>query len=104
MTKQVIVAPLDDIPETGNHAFDVEGRSILLCRSKAGLFAVENMCSHAMSPLEGGKVRGVHIFCPLHGVRFDMRDGCPSGTLTDKPVKTFPTAVEDGMVLVTLED
>jgi 3-phenylpropionate/trans-cinnamate dioxygenase ferredoxin subunit len=85
-------------------AFTVEGRSVLVCRSSAGVFAVENQCSHAMSPLEGGKVRGPHIFCPLHGVRFDLRDGSPSGALTKAPIMVYPVHLDGDDVLADLPE
>jgi 3-phenylpropionate/trans-cinnamate dioxygenase ferredoxin subunit len=94
------VAALDQLPETGSLPLQVEGHDLLLVRSRAGLFAIENMCSHAYSRLEAGAVRGVHIFCPLHGMRIDMRNGCPSGTLTDKPVKVWHVEVAGDDVLV----
>ncbi|ARR54513.1 ferredoxin [Rhizorhabdus wittichii DC-6] len=103
MAKQRIAA-LDDVPEGGNKAFDACGKSVLLCRTGAGVFAIENMCSHAFAHLEGGKVRGPHIFCPLHGVRFDMRTGAPNGTLTKKPIAVYPVSVEDGKIVVDLPD
>ncbi|ABQ68610.1 Rieske (2Fe-2S) protein [Rhizorhabdus wittichii] len=103
MAKQRIAA-LDDVPEGGNKAFDACGKSVLLCRTGAGVFAIENMCSHAFAHLEGGKVRGPHIFCPLHGVRFDMRTGAPNGTLTKKPIAVYPVSVEDGEIVVDLPD
>jgi 3-phenylpropionate/trans-cinnamate dioxygenase ferredoxin component len=98
------VAALDEVGEGANKAFDVAGRSVLVCRTTSGVFAVENMCSHAFAFLEGGKVKGPHIFCPLHGVRFDMRTGAPSGNLTKKPIAVYATAVEDGAVFVELPD
>jgi 3-phenylpropionate/trans-cinnamate dioxygenase ferredoxin subunit len=98
------VASLDEVSEGGNKAFDVAGRSVLVCRSSAGLFAVENMCSHAFAHLEGGKVKGPHIFCPLHGVRFDMRTGAPNGNLTKKPIPVYRAEIEDGAVFVDLPD
>lgn len=96
----VAVAPLSEVPENGSRGFAVEGRAILLCRSSAGLFAIENLCSHALSPLEGGRVRGPHIFCPMHGVRFDLRTGAPSGELTRKSITTWPASVDGGIVMV----
>lgn len=78
---------------------DVE---VLIVRTAAGLFAVENMCSHAYARLEEGRVRGVHIFCPLHGIRFDLRDGKPSGKLTDKPIKAFHVELADDQVMVDI--
>lgn len=96
------LAALDELPPTGARAFAVGALNILLCRSSAGVFAIENRCSHAMSPLEGGRVRGPHIFCPLHGVRFDLRTGAPSGELTRAPVRVWPVRIEAGRVLVDL--
>lgn len=94
------VARLTDLPETGARAYTAEGHDVLIVRSQAGLFAIENMCSHAYSRLEEGKVKGVHIFCPLHGARFDLRDGSPSGKLTDRPIKAWHVEVADGLVQV----
>ena len=89
-----------DVQVGTNRAFDVNGDSILIARTAHGIFAIENRCSHAFQALEGGKMKAVHIFCPLHGVRFDMRDGCPSGTLTDEPIRTWPVSIVDGMIMI----
>jgi len=94
------LASIDDVPENGSLAISVDDHNLLVVRSAAGLFAIENMCSHAYQRLEGGKVRGPHIFCPMHGIRFDMRDGCPSGKLTDKPIKVWHAELVDGQVMV----
>lgn len=95
---RVAIASVEDIPENGNRAFAVGERSVLLCRTSAGIFAIENMCSHALAVLEGGKVKGRHIFCPLHGMRFDLRTGIPSGQLTKKPITCYAVTIEDGVV------
>lgn len=92
------IASLADVPHNGGKAFDVDGKSVLVCRSTSGVFVMENMCSHAFAYLEGGKVKGPHIFCPLHGVRFDMRNGSPSGTLTRKSIAIYAATVEDDIV------
>ncbi|WP_448502696.1 Rieske (2Fe-2S) protein [Sphingomonas sp.] len=96
----VPILNLADLPENGCKAAPLMGIDILVVRTPAGLFAVENMCSHAYSTLAEGRVRGVHIFCPLHGLRFDLRDGKPSGKLTDKPIKAFHVETDGERVLV----
>jgi 3-phenylpropionate/trans-cinnamate dioxygenase ferredoxin component len=96
----IAVARESDIPIGTNRAFDVNGTSVLIARTGHGIFAVENQCSHAFQSLEGGKMRGIHIFCPLHGVRFDLRDGSALGTLTRQPIRTWATTVVDGMIMV----
>lgn len=99
---RIRLAALDEVPENGNRAFAHGERSVLVCRSSAGVFAVENMCSHAYSALEGGKVKGPHLFCPLHGLRFDLRTGQPNGQLTKKPLTCYKAEVVDGHVEVEL--
>ncbi|MCK9284702.1 MAG: Rieske 2Fe-2S domain-containing protein [Rhodocyclaceae bacterium] len=93
------MAALDDVPMNGNKAFKINGRSILLCKSDAGVFALENRCSHMFAELEGGRVRGAYLFCPKHSVRFDMRTGASGGTLTKVPLQTFAvTVAADGNI------
>lgn len=100
----VRIAALADCAESGGTPVEVDGRSLLVCRSGAGTFVVENQCSHQQAKLEGGKVRGPHLFCPLHGVRFDLRTGAPNGTLTKKPIAVFATTVRDGAVYAELPE
>lgn len=100
----VRVAALEEVAENSSKAFEVAGRSVLICRTSAGIFAIENMCSHAFAHLEGGRVRGPHIFCPLHGVRFDLRTGMPSGQLTKKPIATYAVSVDDGIVIADIPE
>lgn len=102
MTGLVRIAALDALAEVGGTPVEVEGKALLVCRSGAGLFVIENRCSHQEAKLEGGKVKGPHIFCPLHGVRFDLRTGAPNGTLTSKPITVFPSSVMDGAVYADL--
>ncbi len=94
------VCSTDEIGDNESKAFDIDGRSILVCNTKDGFFAVDNICTHQLQELEGGKIRGCFIFCPLHGQRFNLKDGAPIGKLTDKPLATFALRVEDGDVLV----
>lgn len=97
------IVALDETRESGGTPVTVEGRNLLVCRSAAGTFVIENLCSHQNARLDGGKVKGPHIFCPLHGIRFDMRTGEPNGTLTRKPIAVFPAEVEDGVVYARLD-
>jgi 3-phenylpropionate/trans-cinnamate dioxygenase ferredoxin subunit len=98
------IAALGDVPEGSNRAFDVGGRSILICRSSADLFASDNQCSHAFSHLEAGRVTGAFLFCPLHSVRFNLRNGKPSGNLTRRSLAVYPVHVEGGEIVADLPD
>jgi 3-phenylpropionate/trans-cinnamate dioxygenase ferredoxin subunit len=101
---KIAVAPISDIPENGTRTFVLKDKSVLVARTAAGVFAVENRCSHALQPLEGGKLRGFHIFCPAHGVRFDMRDGSPTGALTKSPISVWETELIDDVVYIVMAE
>ena len=94
------VAALSDVPDGSSKAFTVGGQRILIARAPMGLFAVGAICSHQQQELEGGKLKACFLFCPHHGVRFDLRDGTPAGTLTDQPIATYPARIEGGDILV----
>ena len=98
----VRIAALAELAPSGGTPVKVEGRSLLVCRSGAGTFVIENRCSHQFTPLEGGKIKGPFIFCPLHGVRFDLRDGSPSGTLTSEPIRVFAASIADDLLYAEL--
>ena len=57
------------------------------------------------SPLSEGEVDGCTIECWLHGSRFDLRTGQPSGPPATDPVPVYPVQVEgDGDDAVVLVD
>ena len=102
MALEQIAAP-DEVPSGGTLVVSHGGEQVLLVRTDHGVFAVENRCSHAYQELADGKVRKVFIFCPLHGVRFDLRNGCPKGDLTDKPIKAWKCEETETGIFVDLE-
>jgi 3-phenylpropionate/trans-cinnamate dioxygenase ferredoxin subunit len=68
------------------------------------VFAIEDVCSHAEVPLSDGEIDGCTIECALHGSRFDLRSGKPTGPPATQPVPVFPTTVIDGEVFADLSE
>lgn len=93
------VCALEDLAVDSNRAFAVDGQSVLVCRTAAGVFAVENRCSHQLAPLEGGKLKGFHLFCPKHGARFDLRTGVPN-QLAKTPIRVYAVDVIDDQITI----
>ena len=98
----VAVATVQDIPLGTAKAFDVGGRSVLLCNTADGVFAVENLCSHAEQPLECGRIKNGWIGCPTHGARFDLETGEPLGGPATESIATFPVRVEGDSIAVAV--
>ena len=56
-------------------------------------YAVRDECSHAAVALSEGEVDGCSLECWLHGSRFDLRTGKPTGLPATEPVATFAAEV-----------
>ena len=98
----VPVAAAEDIEERQFACFSVEDTALVVCRFRDEYFAVENMCSHALSTFDDGRMRGLRLMCPLHGATFDIRDGSVTGAPATRPIRSFPVRVVDGIVEVEL--
>ena len=84
--------------------FEASGRRIALCNSEGLFFAVQDVCSHDDGPLGEGRLCGQEIECPRHGARFDIRSGAATRMPAVVAIQVFKTKVQDGDVLVELED
>jgi 3-phenylpropionate/trans-cinnamate dioxygenase ferredoxin component len=98
---------LRDVPEDGAIHVDLRGRPVAIVRAEGRVFAIHDVCSHAEVPLSEGEVDGTTLECWLHGSRFDLETGEPTGLPATKPVPVYPTetdgAGEDAVVYVRLE-
>jgi 3-phenylpropionate/trans-cinnamate dioxygenase ferredoxin subunit len=75
---------------------------VAVARHEDEVFAVENICSHAAVALSEGEVEDCTVECWLHGSRFDLRTGKPTGLPATEPIATFPVDVRDGDVYVDI--
>jgi 3-phenylpropionate/trans-cinnamate dioxygenase ferredoxin subunit len=94
------VCALADLAEDSVVAVDVDGEPVAVVRSGGEVFAISDICSHADVPLSDGEVADCEIECWLHGSRFDLRTGKPSGPPATVAVPVYPVQVRDGDVLV----
>lgn len=79
---------------------------IVVIRQGDEVFALEDVCSHAEVPLSEGDIADGSIECWLHGSRFDLRTGEPSGPPAFAPVVTYPTTIGQdpaGQPVVTID-
>jgi 3-phenylpropionate/trans-cinnamate dioxygenase ferredoxin component len=82
----------------------VGGHDILLCRWQGLLYAVENRCSHAQRPLDGGEIREGTIVCPWHGACFFLQDGSAASRPAMPAIRSYAVSLEGNQVLVDVGD
>ncbi len=94
---------LSDLDDGGTRCFaDVGEYGLVVCRVGGRLYALDDNCSHADTPLSEGRLRGFGITCPLHGASFDVRDGSHSGPPAWEGVACHVVEETDGVAVVTI--
>jgi 3-phenylpropionate/trans-cinnamate dioxygenase ferredoxin subunit len=75
-------------------------RIIIARDDRGGWFALAAVCSHALLPLDGARVRGGALLCPHHGARFDLATGRALGPPASAGIASWAVRVADGRVAV----
>lgn len=91
---------LSELPCGRMRACVVAGREIVICHTREGVFALDNICTHAHARLCEGRLRGTRLVCPLHGAVFDVRDGHVLGTPAEIPLVTYAVRILGGAIEV----
>ncbi len=89
-----------DVPSDEALAVTVDGTAVAVARDGDDWYAIYDECSHAEIPLSEGDLEGTEIECWLHGSRFDLRTGKPTGLPATEPVAIYPVRVQGDDVLV----
>ena len=97
-----VACAMSDLTVGRAHRVLVGGVALAVVRIDDDVYAVEDRCSHADVALSEGEVEGCTLECWLHGSRFDLRTGNPSGPPATTPVPTYPVSVEGDTVFVTV--
>ena len=98
-----LACALADVPADEALGVTVGAYDLAVARAGEEVFAIRDVCSHADIPLSEGDVEGTTVECWLHGSRFDLRTGKPTGLPATVPVPVYETKIEGGDVLVRLE-
>jgi 3-phenylpropionate/trans-cinnamate dioxygenase ferredoxin subunit len=98
----VRVCSVEELEDESALAVVIEGEPVAVVRSEGEFFAIRDVCSHADVPLSEGDVEECAIECWLHGSRFDLRSGKPTGLPAIKPVPVYPVRIEGLDVLVSI--
>ncbi|MSQ47851.1 MAG: Rieske (2Fe-2S) protein [Deltaproteobacteria bacterium] len=97
--------PLRELPVGSRKLIKLNGIEIALFNIDGTIYAIKNRCPHRSGPLirgfidPAGGMKCPGIKCPMHGWRFDLRDGS-----SERPVQAtvYPIKIEDGGVYLRL--
>ena len=89
-----------DVPSDEALGVTIGAYDVAVARDGDEFFAVQDLCSHAAVALREGEVSDCTVECWLHGSRFDLRTGKPTGLPATEPVATFPLEVRGSDIFV----
>ena len=105
-TEFVRVAAVKELPPGRMRSCRIGGRDIVVCATREGggydVFALDNICTHALARMSEGRLKGVRLMCPMHGAAFDVRDGSVCGGPATQPLITHQVRIVEGMIEVAL--
>ena len=99
----VLACSVADLPTVGAVKVEIDGEPVAIVRDSAGqIHAIDDTCSHANVSLSEGDVEDGQIECWLHGSRFDLRTGQPTGLPALTPIAVYPVKIDGGDVFVSV--
>jgi len=99
-----LVCKLSELADDSAKGVELDGVPICVARTQGEVFAVSDICSHADVNLSDGDVEDGTVECWLHGSRFDLRSGRPTGLPANRPVPTYPVKIEGDDVYVAIKE
>ncbi len=100
---RILLIPESRVPVPGARTYVCDkGASIALFNVDGNLYAIDDTCPHRGSSLLGGKLDGLTLQCPSHGLKFDIATGCMRGG-GSMQVRSYPVSLGDGTVHIRLD-
>ncbi len=93
---------VDDVANESAVSVEIDGVPVAVVRSEGQVYAIHDVCSHANVALSEGEVEDGTIECWLHGSRFDLATGRPTGLPATEPVPVYDVKIDGDDVLVAV--
>lgn len=101
MSEWIEIADVEEFKNTDRKLVDLGGaHQIGLFKLPEGFYAVSAWCSHQKAMIIHGDVEDFEVECPLHGARFDLRDGSHKCLPAVKPIASYNVKVEGTKVML----
>jgi len=100
LAQWLAACPVNELPPGGRKLIKLNGIDIALFNIGGTVFAIKNRCPHRSGPLIRGFTDDAGgIKCPMHGWRFDLRNGS-----SERPAQAtvYPVKVEDNTLYLLL--
>jgi 3-phenylpropionate/trans-cinnamate dioxygenase ferredoxin subunit len=103
---KVTLCPFDELESGSARRFDVAGHRIAVVRIDDDVYAIGDQCTHANISLAEGEVDADErtIECWKHGSTFSLETGEALILPATKPEPVYDVRVDDGQIVVVLDE
>ena len=98
----VVVAEGKELEVDQMKLIRVNGKRIVLARTRDGYVAFDDSCTHKGGSLAGGVMIGGVVQCPWHGSQFDCRTGRVQAGPAKAQIQSYRVTEQEGKVRLTL--
>jgi 3-phenylpropionate/trans-cinnamate dioxygenase ferredoxin subunit len=95
------LASVDDLPVGSTKKFTIKSVDILLANVDGKIYAVDDMCTHEDSSLSLGCLKGEHVYCTLHGSRFNVRTGEPMEEPATEALQRYQVRIQNDRIQIS---
>ena len=98
----VRVCAIRDIKPGEGKQFVINSKIIAIFNVAGEFYCIGGRCTHAGGPLAQGMLEGYEIECPLHGARFDVRNGNNLCQPAPGPEPSYEVKIEGENIMVNI--
>ncbi len=100
MTTRVELCSADEVSEGAALKVEAAGLVLAVFNVDGEFYATDDLCTHGPGSLSEGYIEGDVVECNFHNGQFNIRTGEVVAPPCMIPIKTYPTRVEDGKVVI----
>jgi 3-phenylpropionate/trans-cinnamate dioxygenase ferredoxin subunit len=103
MSKLVKIFSKQEIGPNQVESFQIGDKYLAICQLDGKYYAFDELCTHQFGPLSDGWLEGYTIECPLHGARFDVRNGEAICLPAVEKLQTYKVVVQGESIMIELD-
>ena len=100
MTTRIELCGADAVAEGAALKVETNGLALAVFNVDGEFYVTDDLCTHGPGSLSEGYIEGDVVECNFHNGQFNIRTGEVVSPPCMIPIKTYPTRVENGKVVI----
>jgi nitrite reductase/ring-hydroxylating ferredoxin subunit len=100
---KVELCKAEEVAEGSALRVEAEGLTLAVFHIEGQFYVTDDACTHGPGSLSDGYIDGDVVECNFHNGQFDIKTGEVVSPPCMIPIKTYPAAVEGGVVVIEVD-